>query len=168
MSSSGGAFPVAKRQASPPPPQGLVSSRDNGPPSFSKLTRVHRAAWRLFKPHHYLSGELHKSARCFVAFVAEREEPSTTSPAVCSDSSFDLPRGRCASSGLACLRPAAGGLHGGDSCSGSPGWVLAANTARFVCLIFRGSASQCLERIRSRAVCRHPGSATARGRRIRR
>ncbi len=37
-----------------------------------EIARVHRAAWRIFKPHHYLSGELNKSARCFMAFVVER------------------------------------------------------------------------------------------------
>lgn len=34
-----------------------------------EIARVHRSAWKLFKPHHYLSGELHKSAACFVGFV---------------------------------------------------------------------------------------------------
>ncbi|MBS0263903.1 MAG: ABC transporter ATP-binding protein [Planctomycetes bacterium] len=36
-----------------------------------EITRVHRAAWRLFKPHHYLSGDLHPSARCFLALVRD-------------------------------------------------------------------------------------------------
>ncbi|HEV8000880.1 MAG TPA: GNAT family N-acetyltransferase [Planctomycetaceae bacterium] len=36
------------------------------------IARVHRSAWRLFKPHHYLSGDLNPSARCFVAFVEDR------------------------------------------------------------------------------------------------
>ena len=57
-----------------------------------EIARVHRAAWRLFKQHHYLSSELNKSARCFVAFVRERrEEASTSSPAICQDRSFDFP-----------------------------------------------------------------------------
>jgi hypothetical protein len=42
------------------------------------VARVHRKAWRLFKQHHYLSGELNRAAKCFVAFVAEgREEASS-------------------------------------------------------------------------------------------
>jgi hypothetical protein len=36
------------------------------------IRRVHRSAWRLFKQHHYLSGEIHRAARCFVGFVRER------------------------------------------------------------------------------------------------
>ena len=39
-----------------------------------EIARVHRKAWQLFKPHHYLSGDLNKAARCFVAFVVERVE----------------------------------------------------------------------------------------------
>jgi hypothetical protein len=34
-----------------------------------EICRVHRAAWRLFKQHHYLSGNLNPSAQCFAAFV---------------------------------------------------------------------------------------------------
>lgn len=30
------------------------------------------SAWPAFAPHHYLSGELHRSARCYVAWVEER------------------------------------------------------------------------------------------------
>jgi hypothetical protein len=41
-----------------------------------EIARVHRTAWRLFKPHHYLSGELNKSAKCFVAFVEDGVEES--------------------------------------------------------------------------------------------
>jgi hypothetical protein len=39
-----------------------------------EIARVHRLAWQLFKPHHYLSSELNKAAKCFVAFVIERVE----------------------------------------------------------------------------------------------
>jgi hypothetical protein len=38
-----------------------------------EIARVHRSAWQLFKPHHYLSAKLHKGAKCFVAFVREDE-----------------------------------------------------------------------------------------------
>src|SRR5437660_351836 len=37
-----------------------------------EIGRVHRQAWRLFQAHHYLTGDLHKAASCFVAFVAGR------------------------------------------------------------------------------------------------
>jgi hypothetical protein len=39
-----------------------------------EIARVHRAASRLFKPHHYLSGELNQAAKCFVAFVDDSVE----------------------------------------------------------------------------------------------
>lgn len=32
------------------------------------VRRVHHSAWRLFRQHHYLSGDLNPSAACFVAF----------------------------------------------------------------------------------------------------
>lgn len=34
-----------------------------------ELVRVDRAAWRWFAPHHYLSAEIHKAARCFAVLV---------------------------------------------------------------------------------------------------
>jgi len=43
-----------------------------------EIARVHRSAWQLFKPHHYLSGELNKAAKCFVAFVVERREEASS------------------------------------------------------------------------------------------
>jgi ABC-type molybdenum transport system ATPase subunit/photorepair protein PhrA len=33
-----------------------------------EIKRVHSSAWQLFRKHHYLDTNLHKSARCFVAF----------------------------------------------------------------------------------------------------
>ncbi len=39
------------------------------PPITLEIARVHRSAWQLFKQHHYLSGELNKAAKCFVAFM---------------------------------------------------------------------------------------------------
>ena len=42
------------------------------PPITLEIAGVHRAAWRLFKPHHYLTVNLHPAAKCFVAFVEER------------------------------------------------------------------------------------------------
>jgi hypothetical protein len=39
-----------------------------------EIARVHRSAWQLFKPHHYLSSDLNKAAKCFVAFIVEQVE----------------------------------------------------------------------------------------------
>lgn len=33
-----------------------------------EIRRVHHSAWQVFAPYHYLSADLNKSARCFVAF----------------------------------------------------------------------------------------------------
>lgn len=41
------------------------------PPIELQVKRVHPDAWHLFAKHHYLSGELNKGARCFVAFWSE-------------------------------------------------------------------------------------------------
>jgi GNAT superfamily N-acetyltransferase/ABC-type hemin transport system ATPase subunit len=37
-----------------------------------EIQRVHHSAWELFKPHHYLDTNLHRSAHCFAAFWAGR------------------------------------------------------------------------------------------------
>lgn len=37
------------------------------PPIELEYVRVHHTAWRWFAPHHYLSGDLNKSAKCFAA-----------------------------------------------------------------------------------------------------
>lgn len=43
-------------------------------PKIRLLVRpVHSSAWRIFKRHHYLAGELHPSSRCFVGFVDLRD-----------------------------------------------------------------------------------------------
>ncbi|MCB9603347.1 MAG: GNAT family N-acetyltransferase [Sandaracinus sp.] len=34
-----------------------------------EVVRVDRAAWRWFAPHHYLSADLHRAARCFVGLI---------------------------------------------------------------------------------------------------
>lgn len=34
-----------------------------------RIQRVHHSAWRLFKGHHYLSADIHRSAHCYVAFI---------------------------------------------------------------------------------------------------
>jgi hypothetical protein len=92
------------------------------PPIVLEIARVHRAAWRIFKQHHYLSGELNKSARCFVAFV--REEASTGSRTFSHDSVSDEPRASVPESSLPLcdpsLRPAAftAVLHAPDPLGG--------------------------------------------------
>jgi hypothetical protein len=37
-----------------------------------EIARVHRSAWTRFKSHHYLSGALHRTARCFAGYVDHR------------------------------------------------------------------------------------------------
>lgn len=39
------------------------------PPINIQIEQCHHSAWRIFKEHHYLTGEINKAARCFVAFV---------------------------------------------------------------------------------------------------
>lgn len=39
------------------------------PPIQLEIRRVHHSAWRLFKHHHYLSGELNTASVCFAAFT---------------------------------------------------------------------------------------------------
>lgn len=42
------------------------------PPIELEIVRVDSSAWKLFKPHHYLSGNLHRAARCFAAMCEGR------------------------------------------------------------------------------------------------
>lgn len=42
------------------------------PPIQLSIDRVHRSAWRMFKHHHYMSTEIHKAAKCFIASVDGR------------------------------------------------------------------------------------------------
>jgi ABC-type thiamine transport system ATPase subunit len=42
------------------------------PPIELKIIRADRSAWDRFKPHHYLSGDLHKGAACFVGLVKDQ------------------------------------------------------------------------------------------------
>jgi hypothetical protein len=44
------------------------------PPIELEIARVHRKAWALFRHHHYLSTQLNRAAKCFVAFVVEKVE----------------------------------------------------------------------------------------------
>jgi GNAT superfamily N-acetyltransferase len=47
--------------------QTLKRGRLRRPAIELQIDRVHHSAWRLFAPHHYLSGRLNKSARCYLA-----------------------------------------------------------------------------------------------------
>lgn len=42
------------------------------PPIRLTVVRARREAWRMFQQHHYLSGDLHRAAQCFVALVGEQ------------------------------------------------------------------------------------------------
>ena len=86
------------------------------PPIRLEIARVHRQAWRLFKPHHYLSGELSPAAQCFIAFVGEEAELTSeveADPGVSSERLGTLEPSRC-------LRPAAFSavLHAPDAKGG--------------------------------------------------
>jgi GNAT superfamily N-acetyltransferase len=47
------------------------------PPIRLTVVRARREAWRMFQQHHYLSGDLHRAAQCFVAFVGEQGGDAT-------------------------------------------------------------------------------------------
>ena len=49
--------------------RGLVRRR---PEIRLEISRTTAAAWRIFRQHHYLSGDLHPSAACFMAVVNDR------------------------------------------------------------------------------------------------
>ena len=40
------------------------------------IRRVHHEAWRVFAPHHYLTADLNRAAKCYVAFLADDEGDS--------------------------------------------------------------------------------------------
>jgi len=50
----------------------LARGRLRRPRIEIEIAPVHRSAWVLFRRHHYLSGNLHRSARCFAAFWGDR------------------------------------------------------------------------------------------------
>lgn len=45
------------------------------PPITLDVIRVHHQAWKIFGPHHYLSGDINRAARCFVGLV--EDQPAT-------------------------------------------------------------------------------------------
>ena len=55
-----------------PSREGQRRPRWNRPAIEIVVRRVDSSAWQFFKQHHYLSGEIHRSAACFAAFVAGR------------------------------------------------------------------------------------------------
>jgi len=42
------------------------------PPINLKIKRVHHSAWKLFAKHHYLSKDINKASKCFIAFWDEK------------------------------------------------------------------------------------------------
>jgi hypothetical protein len=75
---------------------------------------VHRKAWQLFKPHHYLSGELHRAAQCFVAFV----ELESRLQAACDRRPADFGELSRAEAGTPTLAAFTAVLHAPDSRGG--------------------------------------------------
>jgi len=55
-------------------PAGIFTRRSlrRRPPITLEIARVDHAAWHLFQHHHYLDTNLHRSAKCFVAFIQGR------------------------------------------------------------------------------------------------
>lgn len=41
------------------------------PPVEIRIHKIHYSAWKLFRRHHYLSADIHRSARCFGAFIGD-------------------------------------------------------------------------------------------------
>jgi hypothetical protein len=52
--------------------QTLARGRLRRPALRLDVQRCDRAAWQIFRRHHYLTGNLHRSAQCFVARVGDR------------------------------------------------------------------------------------------------
>jgi ABC-type lipoprotein export system ATPase subunit len=55
-----------------PSRRGRLRRRYRRPGIELEIFPVSRAAWELFKPHHYLSGDIHPSAQCFMATAWDR------------------------------------------------------------------------------------------------
>lgn len=41
------------------------------PPLLLDVYKIDRKLWRIFKPHHYLSGDLHVASHCFGAWIGD-------------------------------------------------------------------------------------------------
>lgn len=74
-----GATTFTINRAGPDGPRGSVpgAARWRRPAIELRIVRVDPSAWALFKPHHYLSGQLHRAATCFVGYVGR--EPAVFS-----------------------------------------------------------------------------------------
>lgn len=82
-------------------PQGLMTRRllQRRPPIEIEVIQVNSSAWELFKPHHYLSADLNKAARCFLALANDKPAafnatlafPHATNPAWRSHRTVCLP-----------------------------------------------------------------------------
>jgi len=44
---------------------------EDHPPIEIDVYRIDRRLWRIFKPHHYLSGDLHVASHCFGAWIGD-------------------------------------------------------------------------------------------------
>ncbi len=53
-------------------PDGSRGSLWRRPPIQLEIVRADPSAWSLFKHHHYLTGELHRAAACYVALIDGR------------------------------------------------------------------------------------------------
>jgi hypothetical protein len=51
------------------------------PPIQLEILRVHSSMWKIFRPHHYLSAKLHRSARCFLAAARLADDAAPAQPA---------------------------------------------------------------------------------------
>ncbi|HZK80888.1 MAG TPA: hypothetical protein VFC46_07470, partial [Humisphaera sp.] len=52
--------------------QSLARGRLRRPAVRLDIRRADRSAWAIFSRHHYLSGNLHRAARCYVAWIGDR------------------------------------------------------------------------------------------------
>jgi hypothetical protein len=62
-------------------PDGLRGSLWRRPTIQLEIVRVFPSTWQLFKPHHYLSGNLHRSAMCYAAMVRLDDDAGPAHPA---------------------------------------------------------------------------------------
>jgi hypothetical protein len=62
-------------------PDGSRGSLWRRPRIELEIIRVYPSAWKLFKPHHYLSGNLHPASKCFVAMARLDDDAGEFHPA---------------------------------------------------------------------------------------
>lgn len=44
---------------------------EDHPPIFLDVYKIDRSLWRIFRPHHYLSGDLHVAAQCYGGWIGD-------------------------------------------------------------------------------------------------